>query len=52
MNEINSVSRPRPRRRLLRFGLLELLLVTGVVAAWLPTIIARQKFQNFAPKSR
>ena len=43
MNQTSSVMPSRPRRRFVRFGLLELLLVTGVVAAWLPFIIAKQK---------
>ena len=33
----------KPKRRFLRFGLFELLLVTGVVAAWLPTFIAKRQ---------
>lgn len=33
-------SSKKTRRKYLRFGLLELLLVTGVVAAWLPTFVA------------
>ena len=36
-------SATKPKRRSLRFGLLELLLVTGVVAAWLPTLIAMRQ---------
>ena len=33
----------KSKRRYLRFGLLELLLVTGAVAAWLPTFVALQR---------
>ena len=33
----------RPSRRGIRFGLLELLLLTAVIAAWLPVIMARRR---------
>ena len=40
------------KRRLLRFGLFELLLVTAVVAAWLPTLIAMRQIPDLESKVR
>jgi hypothetical protein len=36
----------RPSRRGIQFGLLELLLLTAVIAAWLPVIIARRQIPS------
>ncbi|MDB4766236.1 hypothetical protein OAG71_00965 [bacterium] len=40
----------KPSRRRLRFGLLELLLITGAIAAWLPTIIANRQLPELQSK--
>ena len=40
----------KPKRRYLRFGLLELLLVTGAVATWLPTLMAKHRIPELESK--
>ncbi|MDB4766232.1 hypothetical protein OAG71_00945 [bacterium] len=43
-------SSTKPKRRYLRFGLFELLLVTGVLAAWFPTFIAVRQIPELESK--
>ena len=40
------------KRRFLRFGLIELLLVTGVVAAWLPTFVAMRQIPELEAEAQ